>query len=174
MPSTPTVSRKVDEAFDLADQLPVPADRFDLRDLEIFGRTSPNRPLSFGAEARFTRNYGGRLDEVRGEVQVATGRHLQLGAGYERSRAELPSGAFTAHLPSLRLGWAFSTRLVAATFAQYNSLDKQLLVNFRLNFTYRPGSDLYVVFNEERGEQGAPRVLVNRGLAVKLTYLARF
>ncbi len=164
----------VDEAFDLADRLPVPASRFDLRDLEIFGRTSPNRPLSFSAEGRFTRNYGGRLDEVRGEVKLATGRHLQVGAGYERSRAELPSGAFTAHLPSLRLGWAFSTRLVAATFAQYNSLDHQLLVNFRLNFTYRPGSDLYVVVNEERGEEGAPRVLINRGLAVKLTYLARF
>jgi hypothetical protein len=97
-----------------------------------------------------------------------------LTGAYRRSQAEIPSGSFTAHLPSLRLGWAFSTRLVAATFVQYNSLEKRLLANFRLNFAYRPGSDLYLVFNEERGEEQAPRVLVSRGLVVKLTYLARF
>jgi hypothetical protein len=165
---------QVDEAFDVADRLPVPAGRFDLRDLEVFGRTSTNRAISLAGSGRFTRNYGGHLDHLEGAIQLTSGRHLTLAAAYGRSRAELPSGAFTAHLPSLRCGWAFSTRLVAATFAQYNSLEKQLLVNFRLNFTYRPGSDLYVVFNEERGEEAAPRVLINRGLAVKLSYLARF
>ena len=165
---------QIDEGFDLADRLEVPPGRYDLQDFSFFGHTSPNRAVSFGASGSFSRNYGGSLATVGGEVQVSSGRHLSLTGAYRRSQAEIPSGSFTAHLPSLRLGWAFSTRLVAATFVQYNSLEKQLLVNFRLSFAYRPGSDLYLVFNEERGEEQAPRVLVSRGLVVKLTYLARF
>jgi hypothetical protein len=165
---------QIDEAFDLADRLNVPPGRFDLQDFSLFGHTSRNRAVSFGASGSFSRNYAGSLATFGGEVQVTSGRHLSLTGAYRRSQAEIPSGSFTAHLPSLRLGWAFSTRLVAASFAQYNSLDKQLLVNFRLSFAYRRGSDFYLVFNEERGEEQAPRALVSRALAVKLTYLARF
>ncbi len=35
-------------------------------------------------------------------------------------------------------------------------------------------SDLYLLFNEERGEPGDPRALRSRGFAVKLSYLLRF
>ncbi len=86
----------------------------------------------------------------------------------------MPAGGFVAHVSGLRLGWAFSTRLAANAFVQHNSLDRRFVGNFRLRFSYRPGSDLYVVFNEERGEPGDPRALLSRGFAVKLSYLLRF
>jgi hypothetical protein len=74
----------------------------------------------------------------------------------------------------LRVGWAFSTRLAAHAYAQYNSLDRRFVGNFRLRFIYRPGSDLYLVFNEERGVPSDAGALLSRGFAVKLSYLWRF
>ncbi len=38
----------------------------------------------------------------------------------------------------------------------------------------RPGSDLFVVFNEDLGDGATLRRVANRGFAVKLTYLAPF
>ncbi len=56
---------------------------------------------------------------------------------------------------------------------QHNSLDDELIANLRLNFIHRPGSDLFVVINEERGVEDSPWRLAGRNLAVKLTYLMR-
>ena len=102
------------------------------------------------------------------------GSHLSLTATCTRSAADLPGGAFTAYVSGLRLGWAFSTRLTAHAYAQYNSLERRFLGNFRVRYIYRPGSDLYLVFNEERGEPSDPGALLSRGFAVKLSYLWQF
>jgi hypothetical protein len=48
------------------------------------------------------------------------------------------------------------------------------VANFRADFVYRPGSDLCVVVNEERGTESAAWALVDRGFAVELKYLVRF
>jgi hypothetical protein len=91
-----------------------------------------------------------------------------------RNRVDIPSGDFTADLLSVRVGYAFSTRLTTNLLVQHNSLDELFSANFRLNFIHRPGSDLFLVFTEERGEDGDLWRLSDRGMVVKLTYLRRF
>jgi hypothetical protein len=108
------------------------------------------------------------------EGRVAGGVHFSAGPSWTWSRAELPSGAFTAHVVGLRAGWAVSVRLNATAYLQYNSLDDKWITNLRLHFIHRPGSDLYLVFNDDQGEEGAPGRLVSRGFAVKGTWLVRF
>jgi hypothetical protein len=126
------------------------------------------------AEADVQDIYGGRIASVGGTVRAAPGSHLTLALGFARNRVDLPGGAFTADLSSLRATYAFSTRLFASAFVQHNRLDRRLLANFRLDFIHRPGSDLFVVFNEERGDDASLRRVARRGGAVKLTWLTRF
>ena len=64
-------------------------------------------------------------------------------------------------------------RLVAWA-QQRNSLEGKIVTNLRLNFIHHAGSDLFVVFNEERHDAVPRRLVTSRGLAVKLTYLTRF
>jgi hypothetical protein len=164
----------LDESFDLADRVPVPVGEYDVRWLGVAGGTSPNRPVSLGLEGSFQRNYGGVIDSLGGNVSLRTGSHLSLAASYRRDHVDLPSGGFDSDLASLRLTWAFSTRLVGTAFVQYNGLDQKVVTNLRLVFIHRPGSDLYLVVNEERGSARSLRDVASRGLALKLTYLARF
>jgi hypothetical protein len=164
----------LDYGFDLAGRVPIAPGRYDLRDTVFSLYTSQNRPLTAFASGSLQHLWDGDVSAVTGGLGLRGGAHLSLSATYTRSEAALPAGGFVAHVSGLRVGWAFSTRLATHVYAQYNSLDRRLVANLRLRFIYRPGSDLYVVFNEERGEPGDPRALLSRGFAVKGSWLVRF
>jgi hypothetical protein len=164
----------VDYGFELADRIPIASGRSNLRDTEISAYSSQNRPLGASASASLMKLWGGELSSLTGGVQLRGGSHVSLSASLTRSAAKMPAGSFVAHVSGLRLVWTPSTRVAAGVYAQYNGLERRFVGNFRLRYSYRPGSDLYVVFNEERGEPGDPRALLSRGFAVKLSYLLRF
>ena len=163
----------LDWGFDLAGRIPIPPGRYDLVDTVATVYTSGNRPLSASVNGSIQQIWDGELTAVTGGVALKGGSHLSLSASYTRSAADMPAGSFVAHVTGVRVGWAFSTRLAAHVYAQYNSLDRRFVGNFRLRFIHRPGSDLYLVLNEERGEPADPRALLGRGFAVKLSYLLR-
>ena len=52
-------------------------------------------------------------------------------------------------------------------------MTREFGINARLRYTYRPGSDLYVVFNERTIQPGRQWFLEERSLTVKWTYLFR-
>ena len=87
---------------------------------------------------------------------------------------KIPTGDFTAKLLSLRGSYSFSTRLSTNLLVQYNSLDNEFSTNFRVNFMHRPGSDLFVVFTEQRGSEEDLWWVSDRAMVMKLTYLKRF
>ncbi len=162
------------EDFHLADTLHVPAGKYD-GDVAIFMlNTSPARPLVLNGSLQVGDFYGGNLRAGGGTLTLAPSPQVSLGLGFNRNRAEVPSGSFTADLISLRAGYAFSTRLHANALVQYNSLDRYFSTNLRVSFIHRPGSDLFLVFTEEREEEASDWRLSDRGMVMKVTYLRRF
>ena len=57
------------------------------------------------------------------------------------------------------------------TITQYNSLTRQLSVSVRYNFIYRPGSDIFIAYDELQGRQIGRPELRNRQFVIKTTYL---
>jgi len=164
----------VDEAFDLADHLPVPIGDYLANWQSIDFSTSTSRPVSVSLSTSWQDAYGGRLTAQGGHLRGSLGSHLSTSVGYERSTARIPSGSFVADVVSVRLGYAFSTRMAAGAYVQWNSLDENVVANFRFVYRHRPGSDFIVALNEERGVPGSLSTVVERHLALKLNYLARF
>ena len=158
----------------MADRIPVPPGRYDVRRLTVSGGTSSARRVGVRVRGNLSDQWGGRLRLLDLGSRISLGKHLTTGVSWTVSQADLPGGSFTANVVRLRASWAFSTRLVTQAYIQYNSLDHKWITNLRLRFIHRPGSDLYVVFNDEQGEEYAPGLLVNRGLAIKGTWLVRF
>jgi hypothetical protein len=130
--------------------------------------------VAFVGQASLLELFGGDLDTLSGALHVRGASHLSVIASYTRNDVRLPAGAFVAHVPGLRVSWTHSTRLSASAYVQYESLSRRFSGNFRVNVIHRPGSDLFIVLNEERGDLLDPWVLQSRALAVKLTYLVRF
>ena len=164
---------RLDESFDLADSIPVDPGDYRMANTGWAASTSRARALVLNTEGSVQRFYGGSLVSVTGGLNVAAGSHLGVGLTYTYSDADMPNGAFVAQVARLRLSYAFTTRLSANALLQWNSLDRELSANVRVNFIHRPGSDLFIVLNEERGSDTSAWAPHARGVRVKLTYLAR-
>jgi hypothetical protein len=65
--------------------------------------------------------------------------------------------------------------MFVSALVQYNSGTDRVNANVRLRWEYQPGSELFVVYNEQRDTlaPGFPD-LANRSLIVKLNRLFRF
>jgi hypothetical protein len=163
-----------DEEFDLADTLFVPAGAYDGDMAMVLFNSSSARPVVVDANLRRGDFYGGTIMSLGGNLSVAPSPQVALSVGLSRNRVEIPSGDFTAKILSLRGSYSFSTRLTTNLLVQYNSLDQEFSTNLRVNFIHRPGSDLFLVFTEERGYQDDLWEVSDRGAVVKLTYLKRF
>jgi hypothetical protein len=163
---------RVDEEFDIEEVIVPPGD-YDSREAGLFVNSSPNRPVALGVQASLQERYGGTFKTATAAVGLRPDPHVTALGSFAYSDVELPNGDFVSRVGSLRVSYAFSTRVFLHGLFQYNSLDNRVSANIRFNWIHRPGSDLYVVLNEERGSDDSLWDLDNRGAAVKVTYLAR-
>jgi hypothetical protein len=90
------------------------------------------------------------------------------------TRVDLPQGRFDTTLTRVRADYAFSPRMFASALVQYNSLDKSFNTNVRYRWEYKLGSELFVVYTDERDTtyRGYPG-LKNRAFVVKATRFFR-
>ena len=140
--------------------------------------SSPRHRVAGSGYAETGSYYGGDRTTVSGSVTLIPRETLSIDLGYTRNRITLPSAEpYLTNTVSTRVSYSFSPTLFAKAFVQYNDDRRVATLNLLLWSIYRPGSDLYIVYNEGRdtGLDGPRLVRVrNRSLAVKLTrWLAR-
>ncbi len=163
----------VDEAFELSDGVDVPPGRYRNDHVGWFASTSQARVLSVGSQGMITRFYDGSLVSVAATLTAAPSPKVSFSLGYSRSKVDVPNGNFTADISTLRATYSFSTQMSTNVLVQYNSLDRAFSTNVRFNYIHRPGSDLFIVFTENRGDDDRAWNLSDRGLVMKITYLVR-
>ncbi len=164
---------RLDEEFSMSDAVPVPAGDYTTREWGGMASTSRKRPLSLRAMAMRQSTFGGHLQTVESGLTLAPSAHFSLQAGYSYSRVRLPNGGFDSRVGSVRLVFAFSSRLSVQTLVQYNSLERRMVANARLHFIHHPGSDLFIAVNEERDSAASLWTVGRRDAAVKVNYLFR-
>lgn len=115
--------------------------------------------------------YGGHRKDLSGTLGVRLNSRASGEYSLQRNDVDGPWGAFVVDLSILRLDLALSPRQTIRSLSQYNSLTKQLSLSFRYNFIYRPGSDIYVTYDELQTDQTGRPIGRNRQFVVKTTYL---
>src|SRR5690606_23268859 len=117
---------------------------------------------------------------TRRSVEVAGARingstHFFLEPGVSLNWVDLEEGSFTTHLLTTRLTYSFNPRMFVAGLAQYNSSNQVLGANLRLRWEYAPGSELFVVYTDDRSGDPFERFpdLTRRSLVVKVTRMFR-
>jgi hypothetical protein len=150
----------------------VPAGDHEFTGYQARFSTSPQRVLSGSAAFNWGDFYNGERTGFTSSVTLAPGYHLILNAGWDRNDIVLPGGSFITDLVRTRASYVFSPRTVLHAFVQYNTDTNQVASNIRFNWTYRPLSDIYVVYNDTRlTPSGLTR---ERALIVKVTRLISF
>jgi len=76
-------------------------------------------------------------------------KHLTLQADIEHNRVEFGGEALNVEERGGRADFALSPSLFGAVSGQWNNEDDEIILNFRLNWIPRPGSDLFLVINQQ-------------------------
>ncbi len=162
-----------DEEFRLAPGVIVPPGDYAEWGYRLDFSTSRARPLSAELAGGYGGFWGGDRWQVDGELAFNS-PHVGLALGYEHNDIDVPGGAFTTDLVRGRLKLAANTRLFGNALVQYNSQTGAFSANLRIDWIHRPGSDLFIVFNERRDIVGSTWNPESRAFIVKLTYLIWF
>ena len=107
--------------------------------------------------------------------RVALSSLLSVSPSCSINQVTLPEGAFTNRLVAARVVFTATPLMFTSALIQYNSAANSLSANVRFRWEYQPGSEMFIVYNEERDPRlGGFPALLNRGLIVKINRLFRF
>ena len=165
------------EPFEITGDVTLPVGGYEFRDFQVSYRMGPQRRLAGNLSLQHGEFFDGDITAVgysRGRIEVT--RQFAIEPSVSLNRITLPQGAFTARVAATRLTYTFTPRMFASALLQYNSTNNVLSTNVRLRWEYQPGSELFVVYNDQRDtwlNRGFP-MLENRAFVVKLTRQFRF
>ena len=168
-----TSDELIRQPFLVAGVLPVSPGSYGFDDWQLRIGTSQSRRLFANLRLRGGGFFEGSRTDVGADAFFKASRHLLVDAGYSNSSIRLPTGELDARLMRFRGTFAFNRQIWTAALVQWNSVSRELGVNARLRYTYRPGSDIYVVFNERAISPESAWLLRERSLIVKWIYLLR-
>jgi hypothetical protein len=133
------------------------------------------RKIAANLTAEYGTFYSGRkttLSAARGRVPITN--QLSVEPTYSFNDVTLDEGDFTTHLIGSRVTYSMTPLMFVSALIQYNSGINAVSTNARFRWEYRPGSELFVVYNEERNTQTRSfPALNNRAFIVKINRLFR-
>ena len=160
----------------------LPAGRYSFRDVQVGYTFGSQRRISAGLSVRRGTFYTGEITSVslsRGRIEVLP--QLSIEPGITLNWLDLPdqqtfAGEFNQHVVTTRITYSLTPRTFLSGLVQYNSRGDVLSGNFRLRWEWAPGSELFLVYTEERFTETLDRwgALENRGLVIKVNRLLRF
>jgi hypothetical protein len=162
--------------FAVAPGVVIPAGGYTFNDATISYLFGQQRRVSGSVAFQAGQFYDGTIRSfVYSTGRVSITRQLSVEPSATLNRVELPAGDFTTRLLRARTDFAFSPRMFASALVQYGSTDNSFSSNLRFRWEYLPGSELFVVYTDERDtlRAGFPD-LKNRAFVVKINRLFRF
>ncbi len=139
----------------------------------LFGQ---QRPVSGTLTLEHGGFYNGRRTSVGfSRTRVNLSPRLSLEPTLSVNWLEMPGVSESTNLLGSRVTYTMTPLMFVSALVQYNTTTHRLNANVRLRWEYRPGSELFVVFNDER-DTADPRLVnpQNRAVIVKLNRLFRF
>jgi hypothetical protein len=162
--------------FTITPGVTVPVGGYDTRSGRVAYSFGRQRPLSGNVSLQHGTFYGGDLTTLGiTQGRVSLSNQLSIEPSLSLNWVDLPEGRFTTRLVGSRVTYTVTPLMFVSALLQYNSSARSVSANVRLRWEYRPGSEFFVVFNEQRNtlSPGFPDV-ANRALVVKVNRLLTF
>jgi len=107
--------------------------------------------------------------------RLAISSLLSVSPSVTVNHVTLPEGTFTNKLVAARVVFTATPLMFTSALIQYNSASNSLSANVRFRWEYQPGSEMFIVYNEDRDPRlGGFPALLNRGIIFKINRLFRF
>jgi hypothetical protein len=162
--------------FAIAPGVRIPIGAYDFAQGRVGYTFGQQRPVSGRVTAESGTFYDGQLTTLTfNSSRVNVTPRFSFEPNISVNWIDLPAGAFTSTLVGSRGTYTVTPLMFASALVQYNSSNDVVSSNVRFRWEYQPGSELFVVYNEER-DSLSPRfpTLRNRTFIVKVNRLLRF
>ena len=145
------------------------------RSHEFTFESNASRPVSGVASYGLFDYWSGERRQLLFSTNVHPTTNLSVDFIYTHNAVDHPAGAFDTTTLSNRVLYAFTTDLFVKSYIQWNDLDQRVSANVLVGWEYRPGSEIYLVYDESRDRFDRPNLAArNRMLLAKCTYKFRF
>lgn len=164
------------EPFEIAPAIVLPIGGYDFDTLRLRYNFGTQRKVTADVEAEHGTFFSGHRTAFtvrRGRLNLAP--QFAVEPTYSFNWVDLLEGRFTTHLMGSRVIYTATPKMFTSALLQYNSANTTIAANVRFRWEYQPGSELFVVYNEQRDtlSHRFPE-MENRAFIVKVTRLFRF
>ena len=156
----------------------IPIGGYDFTDFMLSYRLGQQHRANGQASLRRGGYFNGNitaLDFGSGYVELTS--QLSIEPSVSFNWIDLPQASFRTDLALARINYTFTPRMFFAGLVQYNSSNNTVGANLRFRWEYSPGSELFVVYTEDRDtlplRPDRSTFLRNRGFVVKINRLFR-
>ena len=164
------------QPFRIAKNVMLPVGEYNFSSGRIgydFGR---QRNLSGNLSAEYGSFWNGHKTTLTAsQGRVNFGPQISVEPSLSVNWIELDHGSFMTRLVTTRVTYTVTPLMFATALLQYNSGSDTIAANVRLRWEYQPGSELFIVYNEQRDtlSRAFPEI-ENRALVIKINRLFRF
>ena len=148
----------------------IPVNDYIFTSFQTSLRSSSSRVIAGELRVEFGGFYNGNRRSFAIDATLKPTVRLSIEPLFEFNRIKLPDKEFDANVFGSRIGYSFSTTFFTKLFAQWSSTREIVSANFLLNYIYRPGSDFYLVFNQNYDTHGGGVEPLDWSVVVKMTY----
>ena len=162
--------------FTVAKGVTVPVGGYPYADVTASYGFGQQRRLSGSLALNIGQFYNGDIRALSFSTgRFAIRKNWSLEPTFTVNHVTLPTGSFSSQIYVARTDYGFNPRRFVSALVQYSSATHVFSSNVRFRWEYRPGSELFVVYTDERDTTmpGYPD-LKNRAFVVKATRLLRF
>ena len=166
----------LDREFRIAPGVTIPVGGYGFQDVRASFGLGQHRRFSGTLSAQHGTFFSGDRTSVGfsgGRLELTPQFSVEPSVSF--NRIELPEGRFTTRLVSTRTTYTVTPLMFISALLQYNSSNDSLSTNVRLRWEFLPGSELFVVYNEQRDTLAIrfPEI-ENRALVIKVNRLFQF
>ena len=156
--------------FEIHEGITIPKGKYWFTDWEIQFETFDGRPLYGALFVNWGGFYNGTRTEWQSELTWQANRHIRFSGDYTVNNIILPEGSFMVHEVGGRINVAMTPDLFGNLVGQWNNEDKKILLNFRVNWIPKPGTNFYFVVNQLYDTSGSHWKVENTTVQAKLIW----
>jgi Domain of unknown function (DUF5916) len=153
----------------------IPAGGYRFDSHQVAYTSAGDSRMTYTASFQWGGYYTGTLKTATLTTAYRPNPHLSLALSDTLNVFRLPQGNFNIELAGLQVSYAFTRFVNLTTFLQADTAQTQAAsANVRLRYTFRPDSDLYMIYNLGTRFQnlvaGNPMPIREQKFVVKVTY----
>ncbi len=136
------------EDFNIYDNFIIPEGEYWFTDWELQFYTFDGRKVYGGIFVNWGGFYNGKRTVYSAKLNWHISKYVKFSANYQKQHIFLPGGNFVVTELGSRVNFAVNPDLFGSVFTQWNNEAQEMLLNFRVNWIPKPGTNLYFVINQ--------------------------